>query len=383
MPSRLPTDLDRLVLASAEVADACAIGAGAIDRDGAFPVEEFDRLHRAGLLAAPLRVDRGGAGLGHGPAGTRAMLGVLHHLGRGNLSVGRLYEGHVDALLLIQEAGEPGQVEALAADALAGRIFGVWNTEAADGVRFEPIGGGRYRLAGSKTFASGAGHVARPIVTGALPGGGRQMAVVPMDRVEARVDPSSWKPLGMRASASFRVDFAGVEVGADAMLGRPGAYLREPGFSGGSIRFAAVQLGGAEALFMATRDALRSFGRADDPYQRARLGRMAVAVESGRLWLRGAAEVAGRGDAGDDVDSEAIVTHAHMTRTAIEAIGLEILQLAEQSVGARGLLRPHPIERIVRDLTLYLRQPGLDAALAHVGRFVLDGEDLDRIWSRA
>jgi hypothetical protein len=41
-------------------------------------------------------------------------------------------------------------------------------------------------------------------------------------------------------------------------------------------------------------------------------------------------------------------------------------------VGMRGLLHPHPIERIGRDLTLYLRQPAPDAALTGAGNYVLN-----------
>jgi hypothetical protein len=65
-----------------------------------------------------------------------------------------------------------------------------------------------------------------------------------------------------------------------------------------------------------------------------------------------------------------IVAYANMTRTAIEAICLDVMRLAERSVGARGLLRPLPFERIHRDLTMYLRQPAPDATLADIGQYV-------------
>ena len=49
----------------------------------------------------------------------------------------------------------------------------------------------------------------------------------------------------------------------------------------------------------------------------------------------------------------------------------QVLPLAERCVGARGLLRPEPFERLHRDLTHYLRQPAPDAALADAGRYAL------------
>ena len=70
--------------------------------------------------------------------------------------------------------------------------------------------------------------------------------------------------------------------------------------------------------------------------------------------------------------ADATVAYANMVRTAIEDVCLRVLRLAERSVGARGLLRPEPFERLHRDLTHYLRQPAPDAALADAGRFALE-----------
>ena len=376
--TRIAPDAHVLIDAAAEVADRCAAVADEVDRPGAFPSREFAWLAESGLLEAPLRRDLGGQGLGSEPGGMLPLLRILKRIGRGNLAVGRLYEGHVNALLLIQEFGTEAQVESYAADARAGLRFAVWNTEGADPVRFLPLEGGRVRVEGAKTFASGAGQIERPILTGAVPGQPRQMAVIASERARlARVDPASWTPLGMNASASFAVDYSGVELEPGDLLGSPGDYVREPAFSGGAIRFAAVQLGGAEALFEATRAHLRASGRADDPYQKARLGEQAIAIEAGNLWLLGAARSAEDAAA----SPEAVVAYANMVRTAIAEACETVLRLAERSVGARGLLRPHPIERVGRDLTTYLRQPNPDGALAGVGRFVADRlEGPDRLW---
>ena len=360
--------------AAARLAPRLFAQAAETDVVGAFPTQEFGWLRAAGLLTAVLPPALGGAGL-HTPAAMLPLLQVLQHIGRGNLAVGRVYEGHLNALLLIQQLGSAAQVARYAADARTGRLFGVWNTQdPAEGVRLEALPNGRYRLHGAKTFASGAGQLARPLITGALPDGhGWQLFVLPADRQPPVLDRSFWRPLGMRATASFRADLTGLEIGPDDLVGPPNAYYQQPAFSGGAIRFAAVQLGGAEAVFDETRAFLRSLGRTDDPYQRQRLGEMAIALESGRQWLRGAAEHAGRLAAATPEGSEATVAYANMTRTAIEKICLDMLQMAERSVGARGLLQPLPFERLHRDLTHYLRQPAPDGALADVGRFVLEG----------
>ncbi|OUJ72324.1 acyl-CoA dehydrogenase family protein [Hymenobacter crusticola] len=354
--------------AAADLAPRLAAHAAQSDYEGGFPADEIDWLREAGLLSAPLQAQWADSQVS-AAAQLEAQLKTLKHIGRGNLAVGRVYEGHVNALQLLQRFGLPAQVAGWAADAAAGHLFGVWNTEAHDGVHLEPLPDGRYRLRGSKTFASGSGYVTRPLLTAALPDGGWQMLILPADQQVPALDKSFWRPLGMRASASFRADFTGLELGVDDLLGQPGDYYQQPGFSGGAIRFAAVQLGGAEAVFNETRHFLSKTGRTEDPYQRMRLGELAVLIESGNQWLHGAATHATR--PGADTEAEATVAYANMVRTAIEGICLQTLQLAERCVGARGLLRPEPFERLHRDLTHYLRQPAPDAALADAGRFVL------------
>ncbi len=353
-----------------QVAECCAAHAAEIDHEGAFPSEEFRWIADAGLLGVCLGAELGGPGLGVAPGTTPDLLRLLTHVGRGSLPVGRLFEGHVNALLLMQTFGTPDQQRGWAADAREHRrLFSVWNTEAEDGLRLVPLDGGRYRLEGAKTFASGAEHVARPLVTAALPDGGWQMCIIPTERVGAATsDPSFWQPLGMRATASVHLDFTGIELSPGDFLGAPGDYYRQPAFGGGVARVCAVQVGGAQAVLEATRAYLRQTGRTSDPYQQARVGQMAALVESGRLWLGGAGEQQDRAES----DAEAVVAYANLTRTSVETICLDVMRLAERSVGARGLLRPHPLERLHRDLTLYLRQAAADATLAQAGRHVLE-----------
>jgi alkylation response protein AidB-like acyl-CoA dehydrogenase len=206
--------------------------------------------------------------------------------------------------------------------------------------------------------------------------------------VETAVDANWWQPMGMRGTVSYKVDFTGVEVESQALLAKPGDYFRQPWLSGGVIRFAAVQLGGAEALFNATRQYLQKLDRCGHPHQQERLGQMAIALESGQLWLRGAAEMFDNyapvfGGYPEDNQEQApkLVAYANMVRTAIEQICFDTIQLSQRSIGTLGLLPPEPMERIIRDLSLYLRQPAFDAALTGVGKYVLTETDAaSQLW---
>jgi alkylation response protein AidB-like acyl-CoA dehydrogenase len=364
-----------------EVARFAAENAAEIDRIGVFPEKEFARMISAGLVVAPLSRGLGGLGLGFESQNIADLLRLLRILGKGNLSVGRIYEGHVNALQLIQTFANPDQVEHFAHDARGQKIFGVWNAEAADGLKFRPLGHKKYELIGSKTFCSGAGHVQRPLVGGTLPDGQHQLCVVPMEQVKTRLDSSWWTATGMRGSVSSKVDFSGVLLDDAWFIGNPNDYHREPWLTLGVIRFAAVQLGGAEGLVESTRSFLRKLARTSDPYQIARLGQMTLAVENGRLWLESAAAKAqafapifGGDPAATKNGAPELTVYANMVRTAIEQAAMEVMKNAERCVGSRGLLPPEPAERIIRDLRLYLRQPCFDAALAAVGSYFLAGD---------
>jgi alkylation response protein AidB-like acyl-CoA dehydrogenase len=353
-------------------------------------VQEFQQIAAVGLLAAPLKPDLGGIGLGIDASTTYDLLLLLKQIGRGNLAVGRIYEGHVNALQIVQTFGTPEQIEIYAQDARdRDKIFGVWNAEAEDGVRFESIGGGRVRLQGAKTFCSGAGFVDRPFVNGRLPDGRWQMSIVPTDEAATVSNPAWWQPAGMRATASYKIDFSGVELDPIALIGQPDDYIRQPWLSAGVIRFAAVQLGAAEALFDLTCQYLRDASYTNHPSQQERIAQMAIALETGDLWLRGAADrVAayapefGGNPNQTHLETDRLLAYCNMMRTVIEQICMDMMRWCERSIGTRGLLPPHPMERVIRDLTLYLRQPAYDAAVTSIGQYVLSqSTPAAKLWS--
>ncbi len=345
--------------ANAVATEAAARDAADRDADGGFPESAFRELRRLGLVASPpLRSTEIGK-----------LLNLLAAIGRGDLSVGRIYEGHVNAMLLCATFGTPTQCAEVEEVSRAGGLHGVWNTDHPA----RPVVIENGVLVGSKTFSTGIDGLSRALIT--VPGAeGRMMLLVPLDRLP--VDRTWWRPLGMRASGSHVVDFTGLKVEPDWVIGGPDDYVRAPWFGGGAVRFAAVQVGGMHAVFDTALQHLSRTGRAADPFQSHRLARMGIAVQSGYHWLDTAA-AAWRDAAASPAATnaaEALLAVANATRTAVEAAAMAVLEDAERAVGAAGMIAPHPLERRLRDLRTYLRQPNPDGAMAALGAAIAGGD---------
>jgi len=339
------------------------------DADG--PVAEFNLLRNAGALELVLP----GRPLDFNEPNTPALLQILKDVGKANLSVGRIYEGHINTLYLIHLYATTAQREKwFSGVAENGDVFGIWNTQDQNGINFIDQEDG-FEIRGCKTFCSGATLVTKALITGNIKTADRdgwQMAIIDMDKIlPTQIDKESWQPLGMKASGSYTVNFSGYHLQEQSLLGLPGIYLKQPYFNGGAIRFAAVQLGGAEAIAEQTINYLKYLNRTDDPFQQLRLSSIMSAVISGRLWL----EQAGRNYdawANEGNHDEDLIAFANMTRVNIEEICLQVMDNSNRCVGARGLMETGNLGRLFRDLTFYLRQPAPDATRLNVAKFFIN-----------
>lgn len=335
------------------------------------PVKEFELLAECGLLKIVLP----GEELDFNLPRTAELLQLLKDVGKANLSIGRIYEGHINALFFVHLFGEDDQKKLWYNEVRDhNALFAVWNTQANNGVTFDNLNG-RLKLTGEKTFSSGASIVDYALITGNIDTESRkgwQMLIVDMAKIgEKRIDKSTWKTLGMKASGSYIVDFSNYHVEQNELLGIPGDYFTQPYFNGGAIRFAAVQLGGAEAIANATLNYLSFMKRTTDPLQNTRIANIMTAITSGNLWIA---------QAGKNFDSWAsnpnkskdLIAFANMTRTAIEQTGILVMKESNQCVGARGLMHPFEFERLNRDLTFYLRQPAPDATKLDIANYFFE-----------
>lgn len=349
----------------AELLDAIAARAPASDLHRGDLTEDIAALHDAGWLAACLSLERGGQGWGCEPEGIAGAFEALRGLGRANLSVARLFEGHMNALKLVALYGNTDLQERVAHGVHGGDLLGVWGADDPDAPLTLSRHDGRLALGGTKRFASGLGLVRRAVV--AINGEeGALLVLAPTDDPE-RGDPSGWTVSGMRATQSGRYDFAGVVLADDAVLGEPGDYTSEPHFEGGVWRYCAAHLGGAEALFKLFRGELLARGRVEDPHQLDRIAAGAIALETVRLWLWRAAEAVEARDA-----PPGTATLSLLARQVTEDGCRELLATVERGLGMAAHEEGTPIERIRRDLGLFLCQAQPDAKRQRAARALVE-----------
>lgn len=284
--------------------------------------------------------------------------------GQGNLSVGRIVEAHLNALQLIALYGTQSQQEWAASD---GNLFGLWVTDPPHGglvMQQSPRG---IILDGAKQFCSGAGHVTAAVITAEDAAAGTRMLVTKLG-IGENVTRLTAPLQGMRAAVTGAVDFSGCLLPADAVVGEPGDYLKEPALSTGAWRGSAVACGGLFALVDHAVDRLRDSGRLSSPFAQERLGQIFIARETARHWVQAAARI-GEDAAADDMFR---ISTVGLARIAVETACLDAMRLVQRSIGLSAFRQGGLVELICRDLATYLRQPAPDEVLTESGAWFAD-----------
>jgi alkylation response protein AidB-like acyl-CoA dehydrogenase len=353
------------------------------DRDASFPVEDFADLFRAGLHAAATPQSHGGQGLGPG-AGLYTLWMMTKELAKADMALARCWEGHVNSQMLLSALGDEGQKSRWFPGIVErGEIWAAWSGEpqaripgqkARFGTTVHPAKGG-YIISGTKVFATSARSArwAILLVNTHGPGGARHssaadgLLLLACDLTDpsVRFDESWWDPIGMRGTVSYLVHFDHTFIPQENQLGQAGQYLHEGWQARFSPHYGATFLGGAEAAYEYALDYIRVQDKASDPYVQHRVATMVLNLESSHLWLRRVADLW-------QADRPAEARSAgNRTRYLLEAWATDTVQQALHACGARGLIRPSPLERIYRDLSFYVLHDNSDQVLATIGREIL------------
>jgi len=286
-----------------------------------------------------------------GGGATRERFAALSRFGAEDLSVGRLAEAHTDALAIKTEAG---------LDHDPGVLLGVWASGGpSNRVVAEPFAGG-WRLHGRRSWCSGAALLDQALLT-VDTGQEELLLAIALDDPRLVIDPTTWKTPALAASATASVNFDGVLVRGDGVVGGPGFYGDRPGFWAGSVGVAAVWAGGADGVLARLRHAAAD----DDPHALAHLG----AAEVASWGMQAALAVAADEIDADPRDARQLgVVRALTVRQLVERSCYEIIDRTGRALGPGPLVADRAYAQRVMDLQLYVRQGHAERDLEAVGR---------------
>ncbi len=274
-----------------------------------------------------------------------------------DVSLGRLLEGHTDALAILAEAGLPVP---------PGALLGVWAAEGSgSAVALEDASSG-LRLQGRRAYCSGAGTLTHALLT-VRRQEARLLILLDLRSPGLSWEPDSWPAVGMAATDSRTLRLDSVPVSADMLVGGDGFYLRRRGFWLGAMGVAACWWGGALGVAGDVRSAMDH--RPPDPHRLAGLAAVAADVRGMRALLR---ETAACCD--DDRGPEELRRLAGILRAQVSQGVDRVLARARAVLGSGPLCHDGTVARRFVDLHIYLSQYRNGAELAELGELLLSGD---------
>ena len=276
----------------------------------------------------------------------------LAEVGGHDLGLCKLYEGHTDALAIIQQLG---------GSPTPSSTWGMWAAEPPDArVRVSPQGQ-MVALNGRKAWCSGAAVLSHALLTAWDEQERQQLVAVALDQPGVTVTGQGWQALGMGATGSVEVLFDGAEAQA---IGNPGDYLQRPGFWQGGIGIAACWYGAAQSL----AERLRSHcGHREEPHALAHLGAVDSALHAAATVLRFSALSI---DAAPQENAERLARRA---RAVVENAVEQVILHVGHALGAGPYCKDRQFARLIADLPVFLRQSHAERDLAALGEQVING----------
>jgi alkylation response protein AidB-like acyl-CoA dehydrogenase len=382
----------RFVALAAELAERFAERAGAHDRAGTFPIENYTDLHESGYLRLALPREYGGEGanvfemvlaqerLAQGDGATALATGMSTVI-LGRMGEETSWPAPLCATICETIAREGGLINSLITEPELGSI----SRGGVPAATATPAPGG-WLVNGHKIFATG-GPALRYLVTGVqlppgegAPQGSVASAIVRADSPGLRMVDTWSDNLSMRTSVNYDVFYENVPVQGDWVIdrrpiGAPMAPGQRPGVNGWSLTIAAVYLGIGQAACNAACDYANgrvpsSLGKpiAELAHIQQWVGEIQVTLDAARAVLYGAAQAWAERPAQRRELAEQIAAAKYLCTNAACSATDKALRVA----GGFSLTRGLPLERYFRDARAGLFQPPQDdLALAQIGRAAL------------
>jgi alkylation response protein AidB-like acyl-CoA dehydrogenase len=363
-----------------------AARAAGYDQDGSFPVDDFADLRAEGMFGLMVPAHLGGYG-----SGFARYADVAFELARGNGATALVFNMHASvtgALAgipaeLAETMGVPPEFftarDEILRRAAAGAFYAVAMSERGAGSRLSQLTteykaeGDGFRITGSKTFVSGAGHADAYLVAARSAEDPQVVSqfLVPADAPGIAVE-QTWDSLGMRATGSHDLHLDVVTPGTSLLGGVEGLALwfaqLMPHWLVAS--YATVYVGVAQAAVDAAVVHLRERRLTGLPSVRARIGRADAAVAAARLAVAEAARRVDE-DSGAEETRRWVWRAKYLAGTTAAEVAASMLEAAGTSATRRG----NPLERLYRDARCGSLQPATsDVCADWLGIAALGGD---------
>lgn len=274
--------------------------------------------------------------------GTLLRWQILAYVAGVDLTVAKWFESHLDALSILYELGYDQETK------------GLWAIWAAEG-HPNPV---RYRdgkVAGVKTWCSGANMIDYALMTYRDDQGHSQLITVDMKQRGIEVDNSAWQAVGMQATDTASVTFDQVEA---TQVGEANAYLDRVGFWHGAAGVAACWYGATARLAQYLLD---SYQHKPNDYKAMYLGEISTALSTAQNYLYSVADL---------IDAQPSHSHEQVIRqlrAQVELVARQVLDTVGLALGAAPFCSNAHFATLSADLTVFIRQSHAAFDLKRIG----------------
>ena len=328
-----------------------------IEDEHRFPAEVFEELGELDLMGVPVAEEYGGAG------GDQLMYAIVtEELGRVSGSIGLSYAAHTSlGAKPIEAFGTEAQKEEWLTPLASGEGIGAWaltepgsGSDASDMDTYAVKEGDEYVIDGTKQFITNA-NVANSVLVKAVtdPDAGYDgISTFIVDPGDDGFEVSTvWEKMGLNASPTCELQFDGVRIPEDRLLGEEGEGWEQTmkTLEGGRISIAALSTGLAQGAYEAARSYAgdrEQFGKPISKFDaiRDKIVSMDRKIERARLLTQKAAWQYDEG-----MDTTRLSSLAKLDASEVSR---EVAEEAVQVLGGYGYTEDFSPQRFYRDAKL-------------------------------
>ncbi|WP_312534235.1 acyl-CoA dehydrogenase [Acinetobacter variabilis] len=276
---------------------------------------------------------------------------ILSQISATNLSLGKIFESHLDALAILHELNIPANPH---------QLWAVWAAEGGP----QPLQLDEGKLTGIKTWCSASSWVESGLLTYRDEQNRSQLLIVDMQQPGIQHDHTVWQAVGMQHTSTAQLEFNQVPV---EKVADPHAYLDRVGFWHGAAGVAACWYGATVALAEYLQQKQL---RKPHMYKAMYLGEISRDLLATQALFYRIAEL---------IDQQPKFPHQlqiQALRAQVEATALNVLNQVGKALGAAPYCTNSYFAQLAADLPVFIRQSHAAFDLERIGELSAQEEEL-------